>query len=93
MTLELNKLPAMRTSTEEMRRELAHRTTDGIDVSLFWSKPTNRLTLECVDTRAGMGYELVVDGRHALDAFYHPYAYLGASGARSGDADVEEEPR
>lgn len=67
----------MLTSTREKRRELAHRRTDGIDVSLFWSKPTNRLTLEILDTGLGAAYEFTVEGRDALDAFHHPYAYLG----------------
>jgi hypothetical protein len=30
------------------RRELAHRTSDRIDVTLFWSKPSDRVTIAVV---------------------------------------------
>ena len=57
------------------RRELAHRTGDGIEVTLFWSKPSDRVTLLVVDTRSGEILEFDVAGAAALDAFNHPYAY------------------
>jgi hypothetical protein len=57
------------------RRELAHRINDGIEVTLFWSKPTNTITLEVLDSRAGSRLAFGVDRRVALDAFAHPYAY------------------
>ena len=79
------------TTTRERRRELAHRTADGLDVSLFWSKPTNQLTLEIVDTRFGASFHLDVDGRGALDAFYHPYAYI--SDAEPGPVGSELQDR
>jgi len=58
------------------RTELAHRAGDGIDVYLFWNEPTGRVTVGVLDTRAGGEFEFEVDGRLALDAFYHPYAYV-----------------
>jgi hypothetical protein len=57
------------------RRELAHRTGDGIEVTLFWSKATDRLTVEVLDFRLGEVFEFGVDRRAALDAFNHPYVY------------------
>jgi hypothetical protein len=57
------------------RRELAHRTRDGIDVTLFWSKPANQVTIAVLDAHSGDGFEFEVDGSVALDAFNHPYAY------------------
>jgi hypothetical protein len=60
------------------RRELAHRTSDGIDVTLFWSKPSDRVTIAVVDTRSDEALEFDVDGSVALDAFNHPYAYAAA---------------
>jgi hypothetical protein len=60
------------------RRELAHRTSDGIDVTLFWSKPADRITVAVVDTRSDEALEFEVDGSAALDAFNHPYAYAAA---------------
>jgi hypothetical protein len=59
------------------RTELAHRASDGIDVHLFWNEPTGRVTVTVHDARTDDGFELEVDGRHALDAFNHPYAYAG----------------
>jgi hypothetical protein len=57
------------------RRELAHRTGDGIEVILLWSKPSNRVTIAVHDTRSDETLEFEVDGSAALDAFSHPYAY------------------
>jgi hypothetical protein len=37
------------TKTIPMRTELAHRTSDGIDVYLFWNEPTNRVTVGVLD--------------------------------------------
>ena len=60
------------------RRELAQRTSDGIEVTLFWSRPGNRITIAVVDTRSDEALEFEVDGTAALDAFNHPYAYAAA---------------
>jgi hypothetical protein len=60
------------------RTRLAHRTADGIEVSLVLSKPAQRLTVEVYDTRTREGFELEVGGREALDAFHRPYAYAAA---------------
>jgi hypothetical protein len=61
------------------RRELAHRTSDGIDVTLFWTKPADRVTISVLDTRSGEILEFEVAGSAALDAFNHPYAYAHAA--------------
>jgi hypothetical protein len=60
--------------------ELAHRASNGIDVSLYWSKATNRVTVEVFDDRFDDGFEFEVDGSDALDAFNHPYAYAASRG-------------
>jgi hypothetical protein len=57
------------------RRELAHRTSDGIEVTLYWTKPSDRVTIAVLDTRSGDAVEFDVDGSAALGAFNHPYAY------------------
>jgi hypothetical protein len=71
-------------TTKELteRRELAHRTNDGIDVTLFWSKASNRVTISVLHARSAMALEFEVDGADALDAFNHPYAYAATGGAR-----------
>jgi len=66
---------AAMTTVATLRRELAHRSTDGIEVSLFWSKPSNRVTIELVDERIDERFEFEVAHEKALDAFRHPYAY------------------
>jgi hypothetical protein len=57
------------------RAELAHRTSGGIDVYLFWEQRTNRVSVEVIDARTRDSFELDVDPQDALDAFNHPYAY------------------
>lgn len=69
------------TTTITRRTELAHRTSNGIDVYLFWNESTSRVTVAVLDARGDGCFEFEVDGRHALDAFNHPYAYAGRPGA------------
>jgi hypothetical protein len=69
---------AAMTTMPEQRSELAYRSTDGIEVSLFWSRPTDRVTIEIVDGRFDEFLEFEVAPDKALDAFHHPYAYAPA---------------
>jgi hypothetical protein len=64
-------------------RELAHRTSDGIEVTMFWTKRSNRVTIVVVDTRFGGAVEFEVAGSTAIDAFNHPYAYAPGDSAVS----------
>ncbi|MGN6869271.1 MAG: hypothetical protein ACTHMY_12795 [Solirubrobacteraceae bacterium] len=73
----------MTTSAATERRELAHRTGNGIDVTLLWSKSTNTVTIAVLDSHSADELEFDVDGSHALDAFNHPYAYAAAVRVRS----------
>ncbi len=57
------------------RRELARRTSDGIEVTLLWSSASNQVAISILDTRSDETLEFDVDGSAALDAFNHPYAY------------------
>lgn len=68
------------TTTTPARTELAHRTGDGIDVYLFWNEPTSCVTVGVFDARTDERFEFEVDGRLALDAFNHPYAYADRPG-------------
>jgi hypothetical protein len=62
-----------------MPTELAHRTADGIEVLLLWDGGDGRLRVVVDDLRDGDSFELLADdGRQALDAFYHPFAYAAA---------------
>ena len=73
----------MAATTITERRELAHRSSDGIEVSLFWSKPSNWVTIAVLDTRFDEALEFDVDGSAAVDAFNHPYAYAATLDVRN----------
>jgi hypothetical protein len=62
----------MTMTTTTRRTELAHRMSDGIDVYLFWSEPTSRVTVGASLTRERVDSSaLEVEGRHALDVVNH----------------------
>jgi len=56
-------------------RELARREGDGLVVSLFWSKETDRVQVAIVDQMFDEELSVDVPGACALDAYYHPFAY------------------
>jgi hypothetical protein len=58
---------------EAVERELDHRNADGIDVTLLWEPRTDSVVVAVVDDNES--FRIAVDGREALDAFRHPYAY------------------
>lgn len=60
--------------TTHARRELDHRHTNGIDVTLSWCPAGGALFVTVLD-EAGDSFELRVGADEALDAFNHPYAY------------------
>jgi hypothetical protein len=55
-------------------RELAARDNDGIRVRLLWHPQRNAVTVSVEDDR-GDRFHVAVASDHALDAFYHPFAY------------------
>jgi hypothetical protein len=77
MTATLTTLPG--------RRELDHRYTNGIDVTLSWCPVSDLLFVTVLD-EPGDFFELVVEAHEALDAFHHPFAYAAAGPARIGRA-------
>jgi hypothetical protein len=56
-------------------RELDHRHSAGIDVSLVWDARTDQVAVALRDERSGEALSFVVDPTEALSAFHHPYAY------------------
>jgi hypothetical protein len=56
-------------------RELAARQGHGLAVVLRWHPSDDAVTVSVADARTGERLEFAVDREHALDAFYHPYAY------------------
>jgi hypothetical protein len=63
-------------SEQRAPRELDHRESDGIEVTLLWHEDSNRVAVRVVDSESDEEFELEVKARDALDAFHHPYAYM-----------------
>ena len=70
----------MNTTTLDQRRsrprELDHRESDGLAVTLLWYEESNRVAVRVDDSATEEQFEVEVASRDALDAFRHPYAYL-----------------
>jgi hypothetical protein len=66
--------------TQTARRELDHRYSNGIDVTLSWCPTGNRLYVTVLDD-AGDSFELSVRPDEALDVFNHPFAYAAFRGS------------
>jgi hypothetical protein len=56
-------------------RELAHRSADGIDVTLLWNPADDRAFVVVVDLKAGTMFEVGVEDANPMHVFNHPYAY------------------
>jgi hypothetical protein len=56
-------------------RELDHRKSDGIEVTLLWNARTKAVSVSVVEERGAASFQFEVPPADALDAFHHPYAY------------------
>ena len=69
------------TATGSGPREIDHRSTDGLDVTLVWDADTDVASVIVVDTKNDEAFEIVLEDRdNALDVFHHPYAYAALRG-------------
>jgi hypothetical protein len=60
------------------RRELAHRSANGIDVTLTWDSAAGRVEVKVFDKSSGEAAEtFTVRPDQAMNAFRHPYVYAG----------------
>lgn len=59
------------------RTELAHRSIDGLDITLTWVREgAEDKAVVCVcDRREGAYFEIATEPSLALDVYYHPFAY------------------
>jgi hypothetical protein len=57
------------------RQELAHRSSAGVDVTLYWHPTLDELSVCVRDERHGARFEIRPPRYLALDAYHHPYAY------------------
>jgi hypothetical protein len=62
-------------TARDQTAELAVREGDGLNVALFWHPRDGAVTVSVADSRTGDRFQLTVERDHALDAFYHPFAY------------------
>jgi hypothetical protein len=65
----------MPTTTPQLR-ELAHRSTGGIEVRLLWDETSDSCIVSVVDPSAPEAFEIRVGDRSPMDVFNHPFASL-----------------
>src|SRR5262245_42667699 len=70
------RLPSTSEPTRAPVRELAHRVTGTDEVLLVWHSESGRVELSVRDIGNGAGFHVEVEPASAMDAFYHPYAYV-----------------
>jgi hypothetical protein len=58
-------------------RELAERASNGMHVRLLWRQGTRQVWVEVQESTTAWVLRIQVEPEHALDAFYHPFAYAG----------------
>ena len=74
--------------TSPARRELAYRSSNGIDVFLLWCPADDSLAVVVIDETAD-SFELSVTSNDALDAFEHPYAHAAFRGIVLAETPLE----
>jgi len=62
------------------RRELAHRATGGLDVTLYWDVADDGTSIDVYQASTQETISFRVPPEQALDAFHHPFAHLASSG-------------
>ena len=60
---------------ESERRELASRSSAGVDVTLYWHPTLDELIVSVRDERHDAYFEIRPQRYLALDVYHHPYAY------------------
>ena len=57
-------------------RELAHRSSGGLEIALYWCAENNRTTIEIWQAATEELLTFAVAPERALDAYHHPFAHL-----------------
>jgi len=73
-------MPNTRTHTPSLR-ELDHRRSSGLDITLYWDPSHEGPLVSVSDSRSGDYFVLRPHKSDALDAFRHPYGYAARQGA------------
>ena len=77
------------TRTTGSFEELDYRESDGIEVSLLWSRATNELSVLVADTKTDELLELHIQAHEAMDAFHHPFAYSASHRIEAADEELD----
>jgi hypothetical protein len=74
--------------TTHTRTELAHRSGDGVDVTLVWLQgdDEDRAVVCVCNWREGAYFEVPAEPYLALEVYYHPFAYRDFSTVDYGDS-------
>lgn len=70
--------PTLPNITEASRHELAQRSADGLEVTLYWNPTHDSVSVEVGDLSSGDEFEISVPRDRALNAFHHPFAYAAS---------------
>ena len=62
-------------TTLQPPRELAYRSSSGIDVTLMWHPVSDTVSVFVVDLVSGDAFEVEVGNANPMHVFHHPYAY------------------
>ena len=82
----------LETIEETWRTELISRESNGITVTLLWSRATNLVMVAVADAASDDYFELVLDeDEPALEVFNHPFAHAAARGLEFGSRRPEPE--
>jgi hypothetical protein len=62
-------------------KELAHRSGDGVDVTLLWVRngDADETLVRVTDHREGAYFEIQAEPQLALHIYHHPFAYRNLS--------------
>jgi len=63
-----------------IRRELAHRQTGGLEVTLYWHTDDGGTSIDIRQEATEETMSFPVPPDQALDAFHHPFAHLASQG-------------
>ena len=80
-------------TTETPFEELLSRESNGISVSLLWSRVDDGLTVCVYDARDDSVLEVPVGSASPLDVFHHPFAYAAHRGLLAEPVAGEFEDR
>jgi hypothetical protein len=61
------------------QRELAHRVSSGLEVTLYWNAADNGTSIEVRHLASEATLRFAVPADQALDAFYHPLVHVDYS--------------